>query len=233
MLEPILDQITGKPLLCISGGIDSTVAAYALKLKNSDTRALMFNYGQANYGPTRRVVNRVSTETGVPVDHMQISGTFDDYSDDSSSDIISPYRASGGDFRPKRTMVALTVEAATYAAVNDCDILVLGLCESDLMESNLTEDSWDPRPFFGTVEAMIASGLDKTVKIIPMWAGRTKQEVATTIWNQIKDKWTMAGYPPITILPKDTWSCYYAGPRPCEDSCPGCKERADAGIPHY
>jgi 7-cyano-7-deazaguanine synthase in queuosine biosynthesis len=184
------------------------LAAYAVKLKWPDTGAVMYNIGHPNYIKTEPIVQQMASALALDVQYISIPQKFANY---------PGYAVTGGDFRPKRVMAAMTLETVAFAEAHGYDSVVLGLLKSDLT-------GWKVKEFFTSVTALMKDLCGKQIKVVPIWSALSKNQVVHDARNEVQIQYG------ITVPLEQTWSCDNAGATPCQ-TCQGCQERAAAGLP--
>lgn len=105
-----------RPLVLLSGGMDSTVCLYATLRETHDVITLGFDYGQAHRRELDRAAD-IADEAGVPFKTILIPA-------------LGTPATSGSPVVPNRNAVFLSL-AAWHALQHDRDTIIIGACKTD------------------------------------------------------------------------------------------------------
>lgn len=186
-------------VICLSGGIDSTVLAYKLHDEGVDLYSLAFHYGQSHY---REIdcARRIARTVGIPhrlFDFEPLVGRGGNALTGGEGSPVVPNRNA--------TMLALAV---TYAS---------GIGASEVYYCPTKDDFElfpDCRPgFVEAFNAMLAAG-ECEVRVSAPFVTMGKAEVAALGAK-------------LNVPLEETWSCYAGGREPCGE-CLACETRKEA-----
>jgi 7-cyano-7-deazaguanine synthase len=195
----------------LSGGLDSTVLAYALRDTRPLLRGIAFNLGHGSLLRMRRVLNVVSRDLNIPIEVLDIPGIMNSFAGISAAppatqsptgalDVYSNY------FPP---FVSL---AGTWAAAIGYDAIVVGHQSDDRAGDTKTYENL--LTAYGHLGEALLTTFGKPL------------EIATPLWDVQKSDLILWGSNRGVPLQK-TWSCYRNGPTPC-GQCQGCADRRNA-----
>ena len=188
-----------KSVLCLSGGLDSTVLAYDLVSQGHELHTLTFHYGQQH----RREIDAarvIAGLLGVPnkmVDFDPVTGRG---GSSLTGGVGSPVVANRN-----ATMLSLAV---TYAA---------GIGASQVYYCPTSEDYNlfpDCRPQFVAAFNRMLQASECPVKVVAPYLSKSKSEIVRTGKQ-------------LAVPFEKTWSCYEGGKEPC-GKCLACKPREGA-----
>lgn len=207
-----------KAIVLLSGGLDSTVAAWLLRPKVEPVLALTVDYGQK--AAARELAASYALALRLGVQHRTVFIPFLREAArgalvDQRTDVPRPSAAELDDVRgaaarsaaavwvPNRNAVLVTM-AATWAEVNGVDHVVCGF--------NREEAATFPDNSPAFIEAMnrtLALSTRNAVRVLAPTIGMDKAEIVTA---------GRAAGAPIDLC----WSCYLGGPAPC-GTCESCR----------
>ncbi|WP_256202570.1 7-cyano-7-deazaguanine synthase [Sulfuracidifex tepidarius] len=110
-----------KSLLLLSGGMDSSSAAFMLRKRN-EVDAMFFNYGQKSFRQQRKAVRKVTETLGMNMIEVDVSGLGDVF---SRGEWMKPHEPI------KHRNVILLSTAITYASEKGYDEVVLATVNED------------------------------------------------------------------------------------------------------
>lgn len=207
-----------KTVVCLSGGLDSTVLATYLKRSElHDLRSVSFSYGQRHERPELMAARNVAGELGIPHQVLSLNGVMNGVNA-ASSQLLAANEATGvpeghyAEDTMKATVVPgrnlLMIAAATaYAASWDCQAVAMAAHAGDHPVYP------DCRPEF-LMAAGKATTLGYNVFLIFPFADVTKTDIVET-----GDR--------LDAPMRLTWSCYNGGAIHC-GRCGTCVERYEA-----
>lgn len=207
-----------KTVVCLSGGLDSTVlATYLLRSELHDLRTVSFSYGQRHERAELMAARNVAGELEVPHQVLSLNGVTNRF-DPASSQLLAAHPAPGvpeghyAEDTMKATVVPgrnlLMIAAATaYAASHGYGNVAMAAHAGDHPVYP------DCRPEF-LMAAARATELGYGVHVLFPFADRTKTEIAAL--------GATLGAPM-----GETWSCYNGGTIHC-GRCGTCVERYEA-----
>ena len=186
-------------VICLSGGVDSTVLAYHLKSKGHDLHAIVFDYGQTH---AKEIIaaKEIAQQLGIP-------STVSNFGDlvGRGQDLLTG--GAGSPVVANRNATMLTL-AATYAVGIGCDSVFYSPTVEDF---KLFPDC---RPKFVEDFNSMLSSSNTPVKVFAPFIAMTKREIV-----QLGKKYDVPF--------EKTWSCYVGGEKPCGE-CLACKTRQEA-----
>lgn len=207
-----------KTVVCLSGGLDSTVlATYLQRSELHDLRSVSFSYGQRHERPELMAARNVAGELGIPHQVLSLNGVMNGVNA-ASSQLLAANEAKGvpeghyAEDTMKATVVPgrnlLMIAAATaYAASWGYNAVAMAAHAGDHPVYP------DCRPEF-LMAAGKATTLGYNVFLIFPFADRSKTEIVQT--GNLLDA-------PMRL----TWSCYNGGAIHC-GRCGTCVERYEA-----
>jgi len=203
-----------KAVILLSGGMDSTTAAYWAHDEGYDLIGLAFNYGSKHNDIEHEHARKTADLLGFPFQRIPMLWINDLF----KSDLLS----AGGDIPEghyaeatmKRTVVpfrnGIMLSAAIgFAESNDCEAVIIGNHAGDhaVYPDCRTE-------FIEAISAAAHSGTYNGVKILSPFCEITKADIAA-LGSELNVNWL------------DTWSCYNGTDTHC-GRCSTCVERAEA-----
>lgn len=208
-----------KAVVLLSGGLDSTVAAYLAQSQGFDVYALSFDYGQKH---SRETEHAKKVAKGIEaIEHKLVELKLSDWGGSSLTD--SALDVEDGDvtrkdipvtYVPARNMVFLSV-AASYAEAIEAQDIFIGVSEVDY--SGYVDCRQE---FIDAMEAAINLGTvmgaekNKPLNIHAPFVNKTKAE-EIKLGVELGVDFSL------------TWSCYRGGEKPC-GTCDSCLLRAKA-----
>jgi len=211
----MIEKPKKKAVVLLSGGMDSTTAAYWAKDKNYELIALAFDYKSKHNDSEFACAQRTATRLGIELHRIPL----DFINDMFKSDLLS----SGGEIPEghyaeetmKRTVVPfrngiMLSCAIGFAESHDCEAVIIGNHAGDhaVYPDCRTE-------FILALSAAAHSGTYSGVQILSPFCEITKADIAK-LGDDLLVNWT------------DTWSCYKASSDIHCGRCSTCVERAEA-----
>ena len=186
-------------VICLSGGMDSTVLAYKLKHEGEELYSLTFHYGQSHYCETL-AAKRIADALGIPnklIDFQPVVGRGQNALTGGEGSPVVPNRNA--------TMLSLAVtyaEGIGATEVHYCptkeDFELFPDCRSD---------------FVAAFNAMLEVSESRATVFAP-FINMSKGEIAV-----LGSK--------LGVPFGETWSCYAGGEEPC-GVCLACQTRKEA-----
>lgn len=188
-----------KKVICLSGGMDSTVLAYKLKHEGGELHSLTFHYGQTHYRETL-AAKRIADTLGIPnklIDFQPVVGRGENSLTGGTGSPVVPNRNA--------TMLSLAV---TYAEG-------IGATEVHYCPTNEDFELFpDCRPaFVAAFNAMLESS-ESRARVFAPFINMSKGEIAV-LGSKLGVPFEM------------TWSCYTGEKEPCGE-CLACRTRREA-----
>jgi len=216
-------------VVCLSGGLDSTVLAAYLQAHGHDVRAVAYSYGQRHERPELFAARNVATHLGIPLDVLSLHGVTSRMNPASSQLLAAnpaPHVPEGhyAEDTMRATVVPgrnlLMIAAATaYAASHDATAVALAAHGGD----HPVYPDCRPPFLLAASEAMRAG---YNINLLFPFAEDTKADIAARAHA-------------LDVPIGKTWSCYNGAALHC-GRCGTCVERAEAfhlaGVPdptHY
>ena len=200
-----------KQLLLLSGGLDSTVAAFESVDAGSDLTCITFNYGQTTYKKERECARGIANILGVK-DHLFVDlPFFRDFGPIAMVDgnVLLEYENRSLAYVPFRNGIMISI-AAAYAETHDIPEILLCTHRSDRLCPDVS-----PQFMESLTEAInIGVKTDMRITVKSPFQDMTKAEVV------------LRGYE--LNVPFDlTWSCYNSNDQHC-GICMNCVDRLEA-----
>lgn len=221
----ILPDTKNKVVIILSGGLDSTTLMRTLveKYGHDNVLAISFNYGQRQSIELEKAKQSTSyLNVNHEVFNLSILGEIaQGFSANVDRNMKMPsIKEVLGDPSPKtevpfRNMIMLSL-ASSYAQVNNCDFIFIGLQSNDLY------NYWDTTErFVHKLNDVLSENRIKKIQIISPFVNITKKEEISWLVNELKDP----------ELLKFTITCYNPNNegKSC-GKCPSCSERKKAFI---
>ena len=186
-------------LICLSGGLDSTVLAYDLVSRGVDVGSISFHYGQSHKRELD-AASRISTLLGMRHQVCDFSGAMPRGGSSLTVGDGSPVVANRN-----ATMLSLAVAYASG----------IGFKEVYYCPTSEDYDLFpDCRPQFVSVYNRMLEVSECEVRVIAPYITLSKTEIVK-IGRRLDVPFS------------ETWSCYVGGEKPCGE-CLACKTREEA-----
>ena len=191
-------------VLCMSGGIDSTVTLYHLLELGHEVRCLGFAYGQ-RHGRELNAANEICLKKQIPYETILVPGLSGHLIGHFRDPITKPLVGSAT-IVPGRNLVFLSL-AASYGMANACEAVAIGAHRGD----------WDyypdcREPFLAAFDEVMLRGYGGAVSVCRPLIQLDKAQVIA-LGKELGVPFTK------------TWSCYRGMTEPC-GQCGACIERA-------
>jgi 7-cyano-7-deazaguanine synthase len=188
-----------KKVICLSGGLDSTVLAYDLNREAGDLLSLSFHYGQTHQKETI-AASRIAIGLGIPnklVDFSSVVGRGDNALTGGEGSPVVPNRNA--------TMLSIAV---TYAEGIGADAVYYCPTREDF---DLFPDC---RPAFVSAFNKMLKASGGNARVFAPYIAKRKSDIVKIGAD-------------LGVPFDQTWSCYAGGSKPC-GSCLACKSRSEA-----
>jgi len=200
-----------KQLLLLSGGLDSTVAAFECVKAGNELSCMTFNYGQTTYEKERECAQKVAEILEVK-DHTFIDLPFlKDFGPIAMIDgnVFLEYKNRELIYVPFRNGIMISI-AAAYAESKDISEILLCTHKSDRICPDVSPD------FLLTLTKAINIGVKTSMEIT----------VRSPFHLLTKSEIVARGYE-LSVPFEFTWSCYNSNEAHC-GKCTNCLDRIEA-----
>ena len=204
-------NVPEKSVVMLSGSIDSSFLAYALRPSKNLLRGVTINYGQHSWLNSLRMINRLSLALNLPVEQMnipQLGNSFAGFMDpeyDRDMVIMCEYEEMGA-------FISIVALAASWTAAIGYDALIVGY--------NKDDRELDPERYAHTKDAH-----DLVAKAISVQRG-SQFQILMPLWEIEKAEIVKMSVKSVGLPLDSTWSCWRSGPYHC-GQCPGCSDRIE------
>lgn len=200
-----------KQLLLLSGGMDSTVAAYASVNAGYDLSCITFDYGQTTYKKEHECAENIATKLGV-INHLFIKlPFFKNFGPIAMIDgnVFLEYENRNLVYVPFRNGIMISI-AAAYAETHDIPEILLCTHKSDVICPDVSPEFM--AAFTETINIGVKTKMKITVK--SPFRDFTKTEIA------------LKGLE-LNVPFELSWSCYNSIVREC-GQCSNCLDKIKA-----